>query len=97
MSEKKRNQYTEEYKREAVGLVKEQGYKVTEAARNLGIDIGMLGRWVRGYEEQGVLRNRGRISPEEEEIRQLKKENKRLRMEREILKKAAAFFVKEAN
>ena len=99
MSERKRKQYTEEYKREAVVLVKELGYKVTEAARNLGIDVGMLGRWVREYgeDEGGVIRNRGRKSPQQEEIDKLRKENKRLRMEREILKKAAAFFVKEAN
>jgi len=99
MSEKKRKQYTEEYKREAVGLVREQGYKITEAARNLGIDIGMLGRWVRQYNqgEEGALSDRGRMNPQEEEIARLRKDNKRLRMEREILKKAAAFFVKEAN
>jgi len=99
MSEKKRKQYTEEYKREAVGLVRGQGYKITEAARNLGIDIGMLGRWVRQYNqgEQGALNNLERMSPQQEEIDRLRKENKRLRMEREILKKAAAFFVKEAN
>lgn len=93
-----RKKYTGEFRREAVGLVTDQGLKVSEAARNLGIDPGMLGRWVRQLQgEEGSLSGQSRKSPEQEEIHRLKKENKRLQLEREILKKAAAFFAKESS
>lgn len=98
MTGKIRKKYTEEFRREAVGLVTGQGLKVSEAARNLGIDPGMLGRWVRQLQGEGVaLTGRVRMSPEQEEIHRLKKENKRLQQEREILKKAAAFFARESS
>lgn len=97
MKGKQRKQYPAEYKREAVRLVAEQGYKISEAARNLGIHGGMLGRWVRGAKESGVVSGRGPLRSEQEEIHRLRSENKRLLMEREILKKAAAFFAKESS
>lgn len=98
MTRKERKQYPAEYKREAVRLVMEQGYKLSEAARNLGIHGGMLGRWVRQTKEgsKGVISGKG-SSPEQEELHRLRSENKRLLMEREILKKAAAFFAKESS
>ena len=87
MSEKRR-QYTEEFKQEAVRLVTEHGYGVTEAARNLGINVKMLGRWKRQAEQQtnGSIGGNGQMSAEHEELLRLRKENQRLRMEREILK-----------
>lgn len=99
MKGKQRKQYPAEYKREAVRLVTEQGYKISEAARNLGIHGGMLGRWVRRGKESGngVVSGKGPLSPEQVEIQRLRSENKRLLMEREILKKAAAFFAKESS
>ncbi len=95
---KKRNKYTEEFKEEAVKLITEQGYKIAEASRNLGIDANMLGRWKREIEGGGkdVSGLRGG-SVMRVELNRLRKENKRLKMEREILKKAAAFFAKETS
>ena len=53
MMAEKRRQYTEEFKRETIRLVTEQGYGVSEAARNLGINAQMLGRWKRAFDTQG--------------------------------------------
>jgi transposase len=94
----KRRQYTEEFKQDAVRLVTEHGYGVTEAARNLGINAKMLGRWKRQAERQttGGMGGNGHMTAEHEELLQLRKEVKRLRMEREILKKATLFFVNES-
>lgn len=95
----KRRQYTDEFKREAVRLVTEQGYGVTEAARNLGINAHMLGRWKRQAEQHhnGLDRGNGQLSADCDELARLRKEVKRLRMEREILKKAALFFANESS
>jgi transposase len=86
-------QYTKEYKEEAVALVREQGYSVPEAAKSLGIAANMLYRWKQHIEDQ----QQGKVLAEDErvELNQLRKENKNLRMEKEILKKASAFFAKE--
>ena len=94
----KRRQYTEEFKQEAVRLVTEHGYGVTEAARNLGINAKMLGRWKRQAERQttGSRGGNGHMTAEYEELLQLRKEVKRLRLEREILKKATLFFANES-
>jgi transposase len=99
MRAEKRKMYTAEFKREAVRLVTEHHYGVAEAARNLGININMLRRWKREFadHENGAFPGKGRLSPEQEELYRLRAENKRLRMEREILKKAAAFFANESN
>jgi transposase len=97
---KTRRQYTKEFKLDAVRLVTEQGYKRCEAARNLGVDHGTLGRWVLEYgkaPEQEVFRGNGHLTEEQAELRRLREENRRLKMERDILKKAAAFFAKESN
>lgn len=93
---KKRRKYRLEFKEEAVKLVTEQGYQLTETSRNLGIHENLLGRWKReieGDEESPGLPQNGKAM--HEELIQLRKENKRLKMEREILKKAATFFAKE--
>ena len=86
-------QYPQEFKDEAVALVKEQGYSVPEAARSLGIATNMLYRWKDKIEQS----KQGETLPEDErsELQRLRKENKQLRMEKEILKKASAFFAKE--
>jgi transposase len=95
---KKRKTYSKQFKVDAVKLVTEQGYKLTEAAHNLGIHPGVLGRWKQQNETDGTdsFPGKGNMTPEKEELYRLRKENKRLRMEREILKKATAFFVKES-
>ena len=98
MTEKKRRQYTTEFKKEAVGLVTNQGYTAAEAARNLGIQIGILNRWRREELKapQNAFPGSGHRTPEVEELERLREENRRLKMEREILKKAAVFFAKES-
>jgi len=93
-----RKHYSKQFKIDAVKLVTEQGYNVSEAARNLGIHHSSLRRWKRQLETDGnqTFPGKGHMIPEKEELYRLRKENKRLRMEREILKKAAAFFAKES-
>jgi transposase len=88
MMTQKRKNYTAEFKREAVRLVTEQGYSMSQAARNLDININMLRRWKHQMNEQGqeAFPGKGRLLPEQEELYRLREENKRLRMEREILK-----------
>ena len=96
---KTRKTYTKEFKQDAERLVTEQGYNRSEAARNLGIDRGMLGRWIRELEEDGreAFRGNGKLTAEQEELRRLREENRRLKLERDILKKATAFFAKESS
>jgi transposase len=99
MQSHRRRQYTAEFRQEAVRLITEHGYGVTEAARNLGINTKMLGRWKRQIERQhnGISRGHGDLSAEHDELLRLRTEVKRLRMEREILKKAALFFANESS
>lgn len=94
-----RKKYTREFKEDAVRLVTEQGYRAAEAARNLGLDRGMLARWVKELQEEGAeaFRGNGQLSEREQELRRLREENRRLKLERDILKKAAAFFAKESS
>jgi len=93
----KRQKYSKEFKHDAVRLETEQGYSIAEAARNLGINGNMLGRWKRESEElEDAFRGNGKLNPEQLELRRLQAENRQLRMEREILKKATAFFAKES-
>ena len=86
-----RKRYSREFKDEAVKLV-ETGIPVRQAASDLGISEFTLRDWVKKAQPQG---NEPVASSESEEIRRLRAENKRLRMEREILKKATAFFAKD--
>lgn len=98
MSKRSRRKYTEEYKEEAVKLVTEQGYKIAETARNLGVNPNLLGRWKRDFEVgDGDCLDSGDKAALQSELKRLRKENKRLEMEREILKKAAAFFANESS
>ena len=92
-----RKKYSKEFKLDAVSLVIEQGYNRAEAARSLGINANMLGRWVKEYQagDGQSFRGNGKQSPEQEEIRKLKTQVKRLQMEKDILKKATVFFAAE--
>lgn len=94
---KTRKTYTKEFKLDAISLVVEQNYSVAEAAKSLGINPGNLGRWIKeqGSEGEHAFRGNGNLTPEQQEIRKLREENKRLKMEKEILKKATVFFAKE--
>ena len=93
MAKKKRRKYTKEFKEEAVRLISEEGYSYAEAGRNLGVNPNLLSRWKREFERIEI--DPGSAASMQAELKQLRKENKRLKMEREILKKAAAFFAKE--
>ena len=94
-----RKQYTKEFKLDAISLVLDQELTIAEAARSLEIRANMLGRWIKenqAADNNGqAFRGNGKLTPEQEEIRRLKIENKRLKLERQILKEAAVFFAKE--
>ncbi len=93
-----RKQYTKEFKLDAISLVLDQGFTIAEAARSLGISANMLGRWIKENQADNngqAFRGNGKLTPEQEEIRRLKIENKQLKLERQILKEAAVFFAKE--
>jgi transposase len=90
-----RRKFTREFKISAVQLVNQQGYSIPEAAKSLGIDQGSVRAWVGKFGGEA-----GPVAPSGEgavaaELRRLRQENARLRMERDILKKAAAFFARE--
>jgi transposase len=93
----KRKTYTAEFKREAVRLVTEQRYGVAQTARNLGLNVNMLRRWKQEAtaHPQAAFPGNGRLTPEQDELRQRRDEVKRLRREREIFKKAMRSFVNE--
>lgn len=92
-----RKKYPKEFKLDAISLVLEQGYSRAEAARSLGINANMLSRWIKQYEADDgtAFRGNGKLTPEQAEIRKLREENRRLKMEKDILKKATVFFAKE--
>jgi transposase len=93
-----RRTYTSQFKREAVELVEREGVSVAEAARRLGIDQTLLRSWKLKFQEQGdqAFPGAGQRTAIEEEVRQLREENVRLKMERDILKKATAFFARDS-
>ena len=93
-----RRVYTSQFKREAVELVEREGLSVAEAARRLGVEQTLLRTWKVKFQEQGdqAFPGAGQRTAVEEENRQLREENARLKMERDILKKATAFFARES-
>lgn len=93
----KRKKYTKEFKQDAISLVLKQEYSRAEAARSLGINANMLGRWIKEHQADDgqAFRGNGKLTPEQGEIRALKAQVKRLEMEKAILKKATVFFAKE--
>jgi len=95
----KRRIYDDEFKRDAVRLVTHNSYGVSETADRLGISAKLLGRWKREAETRanGVFNGTAQVSPEPDELNQLRKENQRLRMERDILKKTLVFFANESS
>lgn len=95
MSKSKRRKYADEFKSEAVKLVTDEGYSVAEAARNLGVHVNLLRNWKQKLSAESEVQE---LSEDQRmELARLKTENKRLRMERDILKKATAFFANEKN
>jgi transposase len=93
---KKRKLYTKEFKEGAVRLVTEQGRTMSDVAASLGVSAWSLSRWIKAAEQQGkdAFRGNGNRSESEQEIFELKRRIKELEQEREILKKAAAYFAK---
>ena len=85
--------YSKEFKEETVALVQSQGYSVPEAAKSVGITDKLLYNWKKNIEDKQS--GKALSDDEREELKRLRKENKNLRMEKEILKKASAFFAKE--
>lgn len=93
---KKRRKFSHEFKEEAVKLVLEHGYKISEAAKNLDIHPNLLGRWKREFVGGDAGNDIATSSATlRVELSRLRIENKKMKLEREILKKAAAFFARE--
>ena len=92
-----RRKYSKEFKIEAVRLAKQAGASVKGTAQNLGIHPSLLHTWKRGLTVDGdqAFPGNGRLKPDDEEIRKLQLELKRVREERDILKKATLFFAQE--
>jgi transposase len=97
---KARKVYPAEFKREAVGLTKQPNATVEGVARDLGVSSSALHKWARAEKEAGALAFPGQgkqaLTTEQSEIERLKKELALVREEREILKKATAYFAKES-
>ena len=93
-----RRQFSREFKLEAVRLVKERGVSVAQAARDLDVHENVLRKWTReqAADPQQAFPGKGVMKPEQAEIERLKREVAKLKMERDILKKAAAYFAKES-
>ena len=97
MKKKTRRKYAPEFREEAVRLITEQGYTFAEAGRNLGVNPNLISKWKKEIEGvSGIELSPANAVSIQSELKRLRKENKQLRMEREILKKAAAFFAKES-
>jgi|PlaIllAssembly_1097288.scaffolds.fasta_scaffold413528_2 transposase len=96
--EKQRKKYTREFKVEAVRLITGQDMTIAQVSKDLGINAGLLGRWKKEFQMDAsqAFPGKGHLRPEEEELRRLRRENALLRQERDILKKATAFFAKES-
>jgi transposase len=86
--------YTREFKLEALRLYETSGESASQVERDLGISRGCIYRWKKAFAEEGeqAFPGHGRLTPEQEQIRQLKRENEILRQQRDILKKAVAIF-----
>ena len=88
----KYRKYSKEFKLQAARLVAEQGYSYNQAAERLGATAWSIRDWVHKFRQTGELSEQGETSPKADELRQLRRELARLKMEHEILKKAAAYF-----
>ena len=92
----KYRKYSKEFKLQAAWLVAEQGYSYPRATDKLGVSSWSIRNWVQKFRQTGDLPDKGETEPGADELRDLRKENARLKMENDILKKAAAYFAKES-
>lgn len=92
---RKRRSFTPEFKRDAVAMVLDDGYSIAEVSRRLGVGEGTLGAWVRQARVDRGERA-GLSTADKAELAELRRENARLRVERDLLKRATAFWVKES-
>jgi transposase len=94
----RRRKFSREFKLEAVRLVRQRGVAVAQAARDLDLHENVLRKWIRQFAEdrQHAFPGHGQLKPEQLEIDRLRKEVAKLKAERDILKKAAAYFAKDA-
>ena len=93
-----RKKYSKEFKLDAISLVLNQQYTRSEAARSLEVNPNLITRWIKEYEQDNdgkAFRGNGKLTPEQEEIRQLKAKVRQLEMDKNILKEATVFFAKE--
>lgn len=93
-----RRKFGREFKIEAVKLIKERGVTVAQAARDLEVHENVLRKWVRDFaaDPQQAFPGHGQMKPEQLEIERLRREVTKLKAERDILKKAAAYFAKDS-
>jgi transposase-like protein len=91
-----RRKFSDEFKRDAVEIVNSSDKSIAQVARELGIYDSTLGSWVKQDEIDRGVRD-GVTTGDREEVTELRRENARLRMERELLKRAVAFWVRESN
>ena len=93
-----RRKFSREFKLEAVKLVRDRGVAVTQAARDLDLHENVLRKWVREAEAdpQSAFPGNGKMKPEQQEIERLRRELARMKAERDILKKAAAYFARDS-
>ena len=92
-----RRSFSREFKLEAVRLVRERGVSVAQAARDLDVHENVLRKWVKelAADPQHAFPGQGQMKPEQAEIERLRREVQKLKAERDILKKAAAYFAKD--
>jgi len=93
-----RRKFTREFKLEAVRLIRDRGVSVAQASADLGVHVSQLRSWVKKFAEdpEHAFPGSGQMKPEQLEIARLKREVIKLKAERDILKKAAAYFAKES-
>jgi transposase len=93
-----RRTFSREFKLEAIKLVRERGVAVAQASRDLDVHENVLRKWVKDYlaDPQQAFPGQGKMKPEQLEIERLRREVRKLKAERDILKKAAAYFAKES-
>ena len=91
-----RRSFTDEFKAGAVRLVLDEGRTIAQVARDLDVTASAIGNWVERARADRTKGRTGLTTVEREELARLRKENRELRMERDLLKKAAAFFARES-